>query len=64
MATVELTFEQLRDAILQLPTPQRRKLLAEIERLPSAEEARAADARYSPRAYPPAKTYGGTSRQG
>ena len=29
MATVELTLEQLRDAILQLPTPQRRKLLAE-----------------------------------
>jgi hypothetical protein len=42
MATVELTLEQLRDAIIQLPTPQRRKLLAEIERLPSAEEARAA----------------------
>ena len=42
MATVELTLEQLRDAIIQLSTPQRRKLLADLKRLPSAEEARAA----------------------
>ena len=40
MAAVELTLEQLRDAIVQLPRPQRRKLLAEIERLPTADEAR------------------------
>jgi hypothetical protein len=40
MATVELTLEQLRDAIVQLPKPQRRKLLAEIERTPTADEAR------------------------
>ncbi len=42
MATVELTLEQLRDAIVQLPKPQRRKLLEEIERIPTAEEAREA----------------------
>ena len=42
MATVELTLEQLRDAIIQLPEPQRRKLLEEIKRLPSAGEAREA----------------------
>ena len=42
MATVELTFEQLRDAIIQLPEPQRRKLLEDIPRLPTTEEARAA----------------------
>lgn len=41
MATVELTLEQLRKAIVQLPKPQRRKLLAEIERTPTADEARA-----------------------
>ncbi len=40
MATVDLTLEQLRDAIIQLPKPQRRKLLTEIERLPTAEAAR------------------------
>jgi hypothetical protein len=40
MATVELTLEQLRDAIVQLPKPQRQKLLAEIERTPTADEAR------------------------
>lgn len=40
MATVELTFEQLRDAIVQLPKPQRQKLLAEIARTPTADEAR------------------------
>ena len=42
MATVELTLEQLRDALIQLPEPQRRQLLDDINRLPSAEEARAA----------------------
>jgi hypothetical protein len=42
MATVELTLEQLRDAIIQLPEPQRRKLLEDIQRLPSAQEAREA----------------------
>ena len=42
MATVELTLEQLRDAIIQLPEPQRRKLLEDIQRLPTTEEARAA----------------------
>jgi hypothetical protein len=42
MATVELTLEQLRDAIIQLSKPQRRKLLEEIERIPTAEEAREA----------------------
>jgi hypothetical protein len=42
MATVELTLEQLRDAILQLPEPQRRQLLEELKRLPSAGEAREA----------------------
>ena len=42
MATVELTLEQLRDALIQLPEPQRRQLLEDINRLPAAEEARAA----------------------
>ncbi len=42
MATVELTLKQLRDAIIQLPEPQRRKLLEDIQRLPTTEEARAA----------------------
>ena len=42
MAIVELTFEQLRDAIIQLPEPQRRKLLEDLQRLPAPEEARAA----------------------
>jgi hypothetical protein len=42
MATVELTLEQLRDAIIQLPEPQRRQLLEELKRLPSAGEAREA----------------------
>jgi len=42
MATVELTLEQLRDAIIQLPEPQRRKLMEDIQRLPTTEEARAA----------------------
>lgn len=41
MATVELTLEQLREAIVQLPKLQRQKLLAEIERLPTADEGRA-----------------------
>jgi hypothetical protein len=42
MATVELTLEQLRDALIQLPEPQRRQLLEDVNRLPTAEEARAA----------------------
>ena len=42
MAIVELTLEQLRDAIIQLPEPQRRKLLEDIQRLPATEEAWAA----------------------
>ena len=42
MATVELTLEQLRDALLQLPESQRQQLLADMTRLSAAEEARAA----------------------
>ena len=42
MATVELTLEQWRDAIIQLPEPQRRQLLEDLQRLPATEEARAA----------------------
>src|SRR5215813_78346 len=42
MATVELTLEQLRDALLQLSASQRQQLLADIQRLPATEEARAA----------------------
>jgi hypothetical protein len=42
MATVELTLEQLRDALIQLPEPQCRRLLEEINHLASAEEVRAA----------------------
>ncbi len=40
MATVELTLEQLRDAIIQLPDSQRQRLLEDIERIPAAEDAR------------------------
>jgi hypothetical protein len=40
MATVEITLEQLRDAILQLPEEQLRELLLEVERWPSEELAR------------------------
>jgi hypothetical protein len=40
MATVELSVEQLREALLQLPEPQRRKLLEELTRLPGARYAR------------------------
>ncbi len=40
MATVELTLEQLREAIIQLPEPQRRRLLDDIQRLPSPDAAR------------------------
>ena len=54
MATVELTLEQLRDALIQLPEPQRRQLLDEINRLPSAEEARAAAQRVRGRCRMPA----------
>ena len=42
MATVEITLEQLRNAILQLPDPQRRELLEEIERFPSTNAERPA----------------------
>jgi hypothetical protein len=42
MATVELTLEQLCDAIVQLPKPQRRKLFAEVKRVSPTEEVRAA----------------------
>lgn len=42
MATVELSVEQLREAIIQLPEPQRRKLLDDLEGIPTAPEARAA----------------------
>jgi hypothetical protein len=42
MATIELTLEQIRNAILQLPDGQRRELLQDIGRLPSADEARSA----------------------
>jgi hypothetical protein len=41
MATVEITLEQLRKAILQLPDAQRRELLHEIERAHSTDVARA-----------------------
>jgi hypothetical protein len=40
MATVELTLEQLREAIIQLPELERRRLLDDIQRLPSADGAR------------------------
>ncbi len=40
MATFEITLEQLRNAILQLPEEQRRELLLEVERGPSTELAR------------------------
>jgi hypothetical protein len=40
MATVELSVEQLREAIIQLPETQRRKLLEDVARLPDTPEAR------------------------
>lgn len=40
MATVELTLEQIREAIIQLPAEQREKLLRDVERLPTADDAR------------------------
>lgn len=40
MATVELTLDQLREAIVQLPKLQRQKLLADIARTPTPNEAR------------------------
>lgn len=40
MPTVELTLEQLREAIVQLPKLQRQKLLAEVARTPTPDEAR------------------------
>src|SRR5262245_23575284 len=42
MATVELTLEQLREALLQLSESQRQQLLADITHLSTAEETRAA----------------------
>jgi hypothetical protein len=42
MASVELTLDQILDAVRQLPQPQRQRLLQEIGKLPSAEAARAA----------------------
>jgi hypothetical protein len=42
MATVELSLEQLRDALLQLPERQRRQLLEDLQRLPTPDEAREA----------------------
>ena len=42
MATVELTVEQLREAIIQLPEPQRQQLLDDIQRMPGADAARRA----------------------
>jgi hypothetical protein len=41
MATVEITLEQLRNAILQLPDAQRRELVEEIGRFPSTYVERA-----------------------
>ncbi|MGE0822551.1 MAG: hypothetical protein AB7G75_32095 [Candidatus Binatia bacterium] len=40
MATVDLTLKQLREAIVQLPKSQRQKLLADIARTPTPDEAR------------------------
>jgi hypothetical protein len=40
VASVELTLEQLREAIIQLPAAQRQKLLREVERLPEGDDAR------------------------
>jgi hypothetical protein len=42
MATIQLTLEQLRNAILQLPDAQRRELLDEIARVRSTDAERAA----------------------
>jgi hypothetical protein len=40
VATVELTLEQLREAIIQLPETQRQRLLEEIQCTATANEAR------------------------
>lgn len=40
MAVIELTLQQLREAIIQLPASQRQKLLKDIESVPTAEQAR------------------------
>jgi len=45
MPTVELTVEQIRNAILQLPDAQRRELLDAIERVPPKDVTRAAAAK-------------------
>ncbi|MBI4603303.1 MAG: hypothetical protein HY721_15220 [Planctomycetes bacterium] len=42
MATVELTLEQLLDAVQQLPPPQRKRLIQQMESLPTPAEARRA----------------------
>ena len=42
MATVEITLEQLRNAILQLPDARRRELLREIEHVHCTDRASAA----------------------
>jgi hypothetical protein len=42
MATIQLTLEQLRNAILQLPDAQCRELLDEIARVHSTDAERAA----------------------
>lgn len=39
MATAELTFDELRAAIVRLPPAQRRQLLDSVPRLPTPEEA-------------------------
>ena len=60
MATVELSLAQLRDALLQLPEPQRRQLLEDLQRLPTSERRarqRGACAAHFPHACPPAQTH-------
>src|SRR6266436_2243421 len=40
MATVDLTLDQILEAVRQLPEAQRKSLVEAIERLPTPEEAR------------------------
>ncbi len=42
MATVETTLNQILDVVRQLPEPQRKKLVQEIEALPKLSQIRAA----------------------
>jgi hypothetical protein len=42
MATVDLTFSQIVDAVRQLPAIERERLLKEIDRLPRSDAARRA----------------------